>query len=828
MSTSSGGNGALAPPSPSKRKEEAMAKLYNPGQVERRWQEFWQSPNVYAAAYRFDKADVDRPVYAIDTPPPFTSGELHIGHAYWNIINDTVARYKRMRGYNVLLPQGWDCQGLPTELKVQRIWKVPKEDRTLFRAKCVEWTGQMISSMKRTMTRLGYRPDWEQFEYRTMDPSYWKSVQSSLLKFHEKGLIYRKEFPVHWCPNCETALAQAELGYLEEMGSLYYLKFPREGGHIEVATTRPELLSACQALAVHPEDRRYSSLVGGWAEVPLFSRKVFILADPDVDPKFGTGVVMICTFGDEQDIRWQQKYSLTISRVIDEGGRLVNSGNYDSFTVPEARKRVVSDLKSSGILIKEERVVHRVLSHTERADCLAPVEFLIKKQWFIKVNPFNGAVTNAGKSMRWTPDYMLQRLFDWVNSIEWDWLISRQRLFGTPIPFWYCADCDEVIPSREDQLPIDPTKGRPPVDRCPKCGSERIEPSSDVCDCWVDSSITPLIISGYFDHQPHFERSYPTSMREQGHDIIRTWLYYTTLRCLILTGKPPFHDVLVNGHILGPDGYRMSKSRGNVISPEERLEEYGADSLRQALLSLTIGSDFPFRWEIVRYGKGFLQKYWSATRFAHSFLSDYTPSEGDTTHLTLIDRWVLAKLAETVRRVTQALDDYQFHIAVDAIQNFFWHEVCDQYIEAVKHRLYMGRSREDYEAAEYTLYTVLRDTTLMLAPLCPHITEEVYQRLFKGEGLLTVHADRWPEAEKLPVDKEVEAQGNLIIETISRLRAEKSEANIPLSAVVERVTIRASERQIASLREAEETVKEVLHVKEVRYEVGETLEVALG
>lgn len=805
-----------------------MPKRYDPSKVEPRWQEFWQRPDIYEAAYKFDKEDTARPVFVVDTPPPFTSGELHIGHAYWNIINDTVGRYKRMRGYNVLLPQGWDCQGLPTELKVQRIWKVPREDREFFLEKCREWTGLMIESMKRTMTRMGYRPDWEQFEYRTMDPSYRRSVQLTLLRFYEKGLIYRDEFPVHWCPHCETALAQAELGYTEELGYLYYIKFPRDGRHVQIATTRPELLSACQALAVHPEDRRYQRLVGGDATVPIFDKRVPILSDPSVDPEFGTGVVMVCTFGDEQDIRWQQKYDLPISRVIDERGLLTNSGAYDGLAVPEARERIVSDLRKLGFLSREERVLHKVLSHTERADCMAPIEFLVKRQWFIRIKPFKEDVIDACKGMRWVPDHMLHRLFDWVNSIEWDWLISRQRLYGTPIPFWYCADCEEIIPPREDQLPLDPTKDKPPIDACPRCGSHRIEPTRDVCDCWVDSSITPLIISGHFDNEPYAQGAYPSDVREQGHDIIRTWLFYTTLRCHILTGEAPFRDVLINGHILGPDGYRMSKSRGNVVSPEERLEEFGADSLRQALLSLTIGSDFPFRWEAVRYGKGFLQKYWSATRFAQPFLADYTPSAEDSKHLTTIDKWVLAKLARTIETVTRALDDYQFHVAVNRIQSFFWHDLCDQYIEAAKHRLYLKKSEEDQRAAKYTLHTALWNSTLTLAPICPHITEEVYQRLFKKEGLVTVHAGRWPDPESIVSEGEAEARGEIIIDAIAKIRAEKSRANIPLSTEVDRVLLRAPEREIQVLKDAEDTIKEVLHIGRVEYKTSEGLEAVLG
>ncbi|MEM2094872.1 MAG: class I tRNA ligase family protein, partial [Candidatus Bathyarchaeia archaeon] len=415
-----------------------MPKVYRPIEIEQKWQAYWQRPDVYACAYRFDKQDLTRPVFLIDTPPPFTNGEVHMGHAYWVVINDTVARYKRMRGYNVLLPQGWDCQGLPTELKVQNLWRIPREDRELFRRKCIEWTEQMIKSMKLSMIRLGYRPDWEQFEYRTMDKSYWRNVQDTLLTLHEMGLIYRGEFPVHWCPSCETALAQAEVGYVDAKGTIYYVSFGSMIEDIVVATTRPELLGACQALAVNPADVRYSSLVGTKAMVPLYNKQIPVIGDSEVDMEFGTGIVMICTFGDEQDIRWQQRYRLPITKLIDEKGRLINSGKYDGLSIEAARKAIVSDLDAAGLLKRQEEINHKVLVHIERSDCQAPVEFLVKAQFFIKSMPYKEKVIAACRKMRWLPEYMLQRLIDWVNSISWDWLISRQRIYGTPIPFWYC------------------------------------------------------------------------------------------------------------------------------------------------------------------------------------------------------------------------------------------------------------------------------------------------------------------------------------------------------------------------------------------------------
>jgi valyl-tRNA synthetase len=805
----------------------SLPKIYSPLETERKWQEYWKRPDVYKAAYQFNPDDHERPVFSIDTPPPFTSGEMHIGQAYWTVINDTIARYKRMKGFNVLLPQGWDCQGLPTELKVQNRWNIPRDNRILFRQKCIEWTNNMINQMKATMIKMGYRPDWEQFEYRTMDPEYWRIVQETLLVLYEKGLIYRGQFPVHWCPKCETALAQAEVGYEEAQGTLYYIRFPCSTGLLEVATTRPELLGACQALLVNPEDERYRGIIGTSVEVPIYGYNVPVLSDSQVDVSFGTGVVMVCTFGDEQDIRWQNKFKLPIKKIIDEQGRLVNSGKYDRLRVTDARKRIAIDLEALGLLSKREEITHKVLAHTERSDCLSPIEFLVKTQFFIRSMPYREKIISACREMRWIPEHMLQRLIDWVESISWDWLISRQRVYGTPIPFWFCEDCNEIIPPKKEDLPVMPENKPPPANSCPKCGSKNIKPSLDVCDCWVDSSITPLVTSGYFSDKLRYQRLYPASLRQQGHDIIRTWLFYTVLRCIILADNKPFKEVLVNGHILGPDGTKMSKSKGNVVNPEEGLKEFGADAMRQALLSITMGSDFPFKWETVRHSKGFLQKYWSSARFSEQFLREYNPSPEHVGTLKSLDYWILGHLSETINTVTEAMDRYQFHLALESLQRFFWHKFCDHYLEAVKHRLYSPKDNNAALAAKYTLQTVLWNSTLMLAPFCPHITEEVYNSVFRAPKI-TVHASSWPSAENIPSDAEAKAKGELLIELIASIRNEKSRAGFPLNAPLNFVSVKCPKKYFDVAMEEEQEIKSILRVRELTLEQGDKLTIAIS
>lgn len=795
-----------------------MDKNYSPRAVEEKWQQSWMTEEFYPV-YKF-KND-GRPVFTIDTPPPFTSGELHMGHAYWNALNDTIARYKRMKGFDVLLPQGWDCQGLPTELKVQFKWKISRDDRKVFREKCVEWTGNMITSMKHTMIRLGYRPDWEQFEYRTMDRSYWKAVHESLLMMYEKGLVYRREFPVQWCSKCGTALAQAELGYVQKQGKLYHVKFRIAGEEkdIEIATTRPELLNACQAVAVNPQDGRYSGIAGKEVEVPVFGKKVKVLADEAVDAAFGTGVVMICTYGDEQDIKWQQTYGLPITKGIDEHGRMVNSGKYDGMKAVNAREEIAKDLDAAGRLTKVEDYQHNVLTHTERADCMTPIEFIVKDQWFIKSKEFKDLVLRENEKMQWMPKFMSARLVDWTNSIEWDWLISRQRVFGTPIPFWYCGNCDEVIPPKAEDLPVDTAMNKPPVEKCPKCGSVDIVGTSDVCDCWVDSSITPLIVTGFFTDRERFKRAYPADLRQQGHDIIRTWMYYSVLRCSLLTAQGPFKGALINGHILGPDGSRMSKSKGNVIIPEQGINEFGADAIRQALLALTLGSDFPFKWEPVRYGKSFMQKVWSSARFVEGFFNEKSYSI-DEERLEDVDRWILSRLRDTVAKAEEAYEAYQFHTAIDILQKFYWHDFCDQYIETAKPRLYTPQSRGSELVAKAVLYKVILTFSKLLAPICPHITEEIYQKVFReGEGLISIHAAPWPVLAGVP---EVDGKkGEILVKVIADLRSKKVENKMALSAEVRSALITNTDATVEICRANDWLIKNVLHIGGIEYAIGD-------
>ncbi len=792
---------------------------YDPLEIEKKWQDFWDKEKIF----KFDK-NAPGEVYTIDNPPSFTSGTLHMGHALNHSWIDFIARYRRMRGFNVLFPLGFDCHGLPTELKVERVYGVRKDDRDKFRQKCEEWTTEAIDKMKEQFKRLGYSADMENEYYETRMPWYKALVQYSLVEMYERGLVYRSSQPVLWCPNCGTALAKAEVGYVEKEGKLYYLAFDvvDTDKKIKIATTRPELIFSCVAVMVHPDDERYRDLVGKKAKIPLADREVPIIADEEVDMEFGTGAVYLCTYGDEMDVKWQRKYKLPVYISIDPKDKLTSiAGEFAGLDAEEAREKVAEKLRKIGVLYKEEKYVHNVLSHTERSSCMHPIELLPIPQFMIKVKPFIEDIKKAAREMKWFPDYMEGRLEDWANSMDWDWIISRQRVYGTPVPFWYCEDCGEIIPPDKEKLLkgefVDPAKDKPPVEKCPKCGSTRIKGSLDICDCWVDSSITPLAVAHWKRDDELFGKAYPTYLRPQGTDIIRTWAFYTIFRDLILTGKLPFKHVVVNGMVAGPDGKKMDKSYGNVVPPEEVIDKYGADALRQWALEASLGEDYPFDWKKIKYATKFQTKLWNASFFMGKHLEEFDPSfEPDLKRLRPSDRWILSRLNSVIDYSTDMLDKYEFGKALNAIRNFFWSEVCDNYLEMAKSRLY-GNDDEEKNIARWVLYQLLMKSTLLLAPFIPHITEEIHDLyLKKFTGAKSVHLLKWPGVDKDLMDSKIEEEGKLAVAVASAVRGFKTKNQMSQKEELSKVTIYNG----SSLRQWETDLKETLKIREIEFADG--------
>ncbi|MEM3982242.1 MAG: valine--tRNA ligase [Thermofilum sp.] len=782
---------------------ERLPKVYDFKAVEEKWQRIWEERGIY----RFDREDRGRPAFSIDTPPPYPSGELHVGNALNFVYIDFVARYKRMKGYNVFFPQGWDCHGLPTEVRVERTTGKKKSEFAPeeFLRLCREYTLKWIGEMRKDLKALGLSIDWST-EYMTMDPDYWRRTQHSFIAMYRRGLVYRGEHPVVWCPRCETAIAEAEVEYVERSKPLYYVRFRiKEGGEdLVVATTRPELLGSCVAVLVHPDDSRYAHLVGKHAVVPLYGREVPILADEGVDREFGTGAVMVCTYGDKSDVRWQKKYSLPVIISIDDRGVMNdNAGPLAGLKVEEARARVAEILKEKGLLVKVESISSTIGTCWR---CHTPVEILPKKQWFVKSTELSQKVLEEARKVRWIPDYMYKRLENWVQSLDWDWVISRQRLFATPIPVYYCSNCGAELVVGEEHLPIDPRFDPPPFEKCPKCGSRELVGERDVMDTWMDSSITAAVHAGWPDRLD--ERLFPADLQPNGYDIIRTWDYYLILRGVALFGVSQFKEALINGMVRGTDGRMMHKSYGNYVAAREVLEKYGADSFRLWIaLAAATGQDVRFSWEGVDYAHRFLVKVWNAARLAEAYLREFTPARA-LSGLKPVDHWILRELASTVSRVTKHLEEYNFQGAAQELVEFAWHKLCDHYLEAIKYRL----SASD-PAAREVLYAVLLQLLQMLSVFAPHISEEIYHTIYRDkEGLDSITLSRWPE----PVSySEQEAKvGELAIATIAEARRAKHDSRIPLGARIKAVHLYSSEFA-ALLRSVTEDIKGTLRAEQV-------------
>jgi valyl-tRNA synthetase len=756
---------------------------YDPDSAEQKWREAWQEMDVYS--YGGTKPD-----YVIDTPPPYPTGNLHIGNALGWCYMDFAARYHRLQGEDVLFPQGWDCHGLPTEVKVEENNDIHRTDvpREEFREMCVDHTEDQIDAMRETMGTLGFSQDWDH-EFKTMDDDYWGQTQRSFVRMADNDYVYRDEHPVNWCPRCETAIADAEVETEEGVdGTLYYITFDGiDNDDIEIATTRPELLSACVSMAVDPDDDRYADRIGDTFEVPLFEQEVELIADDEVDGDFGTGAVMICTFGDKQDVDWWMNYDLDLRQVFTEDGKLTEAaGDYAGLSIDEAKEEIVDDLHSEGHLNKSEPTTQNV---GQCWRCDTPIEILSKEQWFIEVN--QDEILETAQDVEWIPDHMYDRLEDWTEGMEWDWVISRQRVFATPIPAWFCdaEDCDYTHIAHEDELPVKPTEEEPPIEACPECGGTEWTGETDVMDTWMDSSISPLFVRDWPDAD--FE---PASLRPQGHDIIRTWAFYTILRTAALEDQIPWEEILINGMVFGDDGNKMSKSRDNFVQPEEVVEEHSADAFRQAMaLGGQPGSDIQFQWKEVTSASRFQTKVWNITRFAGQHLEDDRDPLSDPAYRDA-DRWILSRASTVAESVAEHMDAYRFDAALREVRDFVWHDLADDYLELIKGRLYEGRPGER-DAARQALFTSLSASLRMLAPFAPFLTEEAWDALPSTEG--SIHATQWPDIDM--ADEESETVGELIANTASTVRGWKSDEGMALNTDLTKLEVYPDEMPEAAV-----------------------------
>lgn len=793
--------------------QKSLPKDYDPAKYESECQRRWEEMGIY----RFDQDDSSRTTFSIDTPPPYPSGEFHMGNALnWCYI-DFVARYKRMRGFNVHLPQGWDCHGLPTEVRAESAYKIRKRDvpPERFKELCTKLTNEYIESMRKAMKSMGYAIDWG-LEYKTMDPQYFRLTQLSFIDLYRKGLLYRGEHPVNWCPRCETAIAEAEVEYVSRRGKLVHIEFARAGDPLVIATTRPELLHACVAVAVNPNDPRYSGISGQVVQVPISNREVRIIQDEAVDANFGTGAVMICTFGDKTDVRWQRKHNLPIIRAItDDGMTTDEAGQYASLPIDECKEKVVADLERRG-LVKKSEDVERNIGTCWR--CHTPVEIIAKPQWFMKTRELTEEVVDRTNEVRWVPEFAKTRMVEWAKSLDWDWVISRQRIFATPIPMWYCRKCGNEVVAEESWLPADPRFEKPRTERCPRCGNGDFVGEGDVMDTWMDSSITCAVHAGWPTRMDLFQRLFPADLQPNGLDIIRTWDYYLMVRHLAMFGKAPYKTVLVNGMVRGADGRMMHKSFGNYIEVGQAIGKYGADSVRQwAASGGSTGYDIPFKWSELEYGKKFLTKFWNASRFIIDHLQDYEITD-EALQLEPLDEWIVSKLERTITSVTQAFEGFQFSAALEPVRNFTWHTLCDHYLEAVKYRLYSEEASEGQSkrAAQATLHRCLDVILRLLAPICSHITETIFQTLYLGrDAASSIHAGPWPVSDPRRINERAERIGDSLSAVISSVRRVKSEKRLSLKVQLKSLVIYADDSILEDMRNGLSAVRRVCHVSDI-------------
>lgn len=749
-----------------------LPKRYNFKESEKKWLKYWKKHKIY----KFNPKS-KKPIYSVDTPPPTVSGRMHIGHAFSYAQQDFFVRYKRMKQNNVFFPFGTDDNGLPTERLVERLKKVKSVgmERKKFIKLCQDTIKEIKPDFVSDWINLAMSCDFDT-TYSTIDNHCIKTSQKGFIDLHKKGVVYKKSTPTMWCVDCQTAIAQAELEDKEQDSSFNDVVFKVNGKELIIATTRPELIGACCCIYVHPGDKRYKKIVGKKARVPLFDYEVPIFTDESADPKKGSGVLMVCSYGDRYDVEAITKRKLKPRILFSKDGKLNElSGKYNGMKILEARKAILKDLEKKGLLKSKKSIHHTVNVHDK---CGTEIEFLESEQWFIKIlNNKNRFIKSANK-INWYPGFMKKRYVDWIEGLQWDWGISRQRHFGVPFPVWYCGDCKEVVLASEKQLPVDPLKDKPSK-KC-SCGSDKFEGEKDVLDTWATSSLTPQIALDWIKDRKgiykdvNFDKMYPMSVRPQAHDIIRTWAFYTIVRGLYNCEDIPWRDIVISGHVLNPLGKKMSKSKGESLDPRKILGEYGADALRFWAAGNKLGMDIPYKEEEIKTGVRTVTKLWNASKFALMHLKDFKIKK---VTLHEIDRGIISKFNDLIKEVTDSFEKYEYSKTKLLTEEFFWKDICDNYLEIVKDRLYNPdkRGEEGRKSAQFTLHYLILNTLKLFAPVMPFITEEIYQLYFKENK--SIHIDSWPEYDKKLKSFKDEEIYSKFVEVLSKVRQFKTKHN---------------------------------------------------
>jgi valyl-tRNA synthetase len=804
--------------------------------LEDKWRARWEADGTY----RFSREKPRNAIYAIDTPPPTVSGSLHIGHVFSFTHTDVIARFQRMRGREVFYPMGWDDNGLPTERRVQNYYGVrcdpalpydpsftppatpPKPPISVSRPNFVELCARLTAEDEKAFEDLwrylGLSVDWS-LTYATIGRMAQRVSQFSFLRLLERGLAYQIEAPTLWDVDFRTAVAQAELEDREVAGAYHRVEFSLESRKIAIETTRPELIPACVALVAHPDDARYQPLFGQQASTPLFGAPVPIRAHPLADPDRGSGIAMICTFGDITDVTWWRELSLPVRAVIQPNGTFkpVAWGPPDwpsddparaqqfydqlaGLSAQKARARIVDLLRETGALVGEPRPITHAVKFYEKGD--RPLEIVTSRQWFVKTMDFRDALIERGRALQWHPEYMRIRYENWVNGLTGDWCVSRQRFFGVAFPLWYpvkpdgTIDYASAIKPDTSRLPIDPSSDVPPG----YAAGQRGQPGGfvgdpDIMDTWATSSLTPQIAGGWESDPDLFKRVFPMDLRPQAHDIIRTWLFSTVLRSHLEHDSLPWTNAAISGFVVDPDRKKMSKSKGNVVTPKALLEEHGSDGVRYWAASGRPGTDTTFDPNQMKVGRRLAIKILNASKFA---LSNAEP-RGAVTHR--VDRGMLTTLARLVDENTSDLDAYDYTRALDRTEKFFW-SFCDNYLELVKSRRYGEQGPAAAGSANTALHAALSSMLRLFAPYLPFVTEEVWSWWQSG----SVHRAAWPSGAELIAEAGGEDDRGVIALDVASLvlgeiRKKKSEEKRPLKTSARLVKVTDAAERLALLEE---------------------------
>ncbi|MDD6225964.1 MAG: valine--tRNA ligase [bacterium] len=743
-----------------------LAKAYNPQEFEDRIYDFWMKGNYFHA-----EVDKDKKPYTIVMPPPNITGQLHIGHALDETLQDTIIRWKRMQGYSALWLPGTDHASIATEAKIVEAMRkegVTKEDlgREKFLERAWEWKRVYGNRITDQFKKLGASCDWERERF-TMDEGCSEAVKEVFVKLYEKGLIYRGERIINWCPHCCTSISDAEVEFAEHDGSFWHLRYPLTdgSGYVELATTRPETLLGDTAVAVHPDDERYKDFVGKTVTLPIVGREIPVVADEYVEMDFGTGVVKITPAHDPNDFEVGLRHNLPVINVMDETAHMnENAGKYKGMDRYECRKAIVKDLEEGGFLVKIEPIKHNVGSCYR---CKTIIEPRVSKQWFVKMEPLARPAIKCVKDgkTKFIPERFEKVYFHWMENIK-DWCISRQLWWGHRIPAWYCQDCGEVIVSKDTPH------------TCPKCNSSNLKQDEDTLDTWFSSALWPFSTLGWPEKTEELEYFYPTNTLVTGYDIIFFWVARMIFSACEHTGKQPFDTVFIHGIVRDENGIKMSKSLGNGIDPLEIIDKYGADAMRLFMvMGNSPGNDMRFSEKKVEACRNFANKLWNASRFVHMNIDDFDVRNELPENLATEDKWIVSTLNSAAKEINENLEKFELGIAVSKIYDFTWDYFCDWYIEFTKPRL-QGEG-EDAQNARQVLVWVLDRTLRLLHPFMPFITEEIWQTIpHQGE---TIMLAKYPEYDsKLDFPRAV-SQMEKIMEAIKAIRNRRQEMNVPPS-----------------------------------------------